>query len=84
MKMFIGKAFLTTLFLTGISLNATEPYDSIENLPQTPYYVQDGYVYFDLIKTHSAAVIIDVDSQDGGVARFIAGQAPNLPSLKKI
>lgn len=37
-----------------------------------------------MISSHNAAIIIDVESQEGGVARYIAQQASNLPSLSKI
>lgn len=61
-----------------------EPYESTRNLPQTPFFVQDGYIYYSLINSRNAAVVVDVESEDGAVARFIAQQANNLPSLQKI
>lgn len=61
-----------------------EPYESVRNLPATPYYVQDAYIYYDLIHSRNLNVIVDVESHEGGVARFIAQQANNLPSLTKI
>lgn len=72
------------LLLLSLAAHADEPYSSIRNLPPTPYFVQDAYVYYDLISSRNAAVIVDVESQDGGVARFIAQQASSLPSLNKI
>ena len=82
-----AKKMFVMLLLTAnqsICADLPEPYLSIHNLPQTPYYVQDSYVYYNLITTHNAAVIVDVDSQDGGVARFIAQQAANMPTVTKI
>jgi hypothetical protein len=81
MKKCFGKIFMSGAFLAGASLyaNLPQPYASINNLPQTPYYVQDGYTIYNLANTHNAAVVIDVESQDGGVARYLAQQASNLP-----
>lgn len=83
--------FLNTFFVAGMLLanltiyaDVPQPYSSINNLTPTPYYVQDGYVFYSLIQSHNAAVIIDVESQDGSVARYIAQQASNLPFLTKI
>jgi hypothetical protein len=86
MKKFLGKMLMVCTLLAGLSLNADmpQPFASVHNLPQTPYFVQDAYVYYNLITTHSAAVIIDVESQDGGVARYIAQQASTLPTVKQI
>ncbi len=61
-----------------------QPYSSINDLPQTPYFVQDGYTIYSLANTHNVGVVIDVESQDGGVARYLAQQSSNLPSLKQI
>ena len=71
--------------LAGASLYADipQPYSSIHNLPQTPYFVQDGYIYYNFVNTNNVAVVIDVYSEDGGVARYLAQQANNLPSLKQ-
>jgi|GEM_PF-4303650 len=86
MKKYFGQIFMCGAILTSISLHADipQPYASIRNLPQTPYFVQDGYIYYNLVDTYKVAVVIDVESQDGGVARYLAQQANNLPSLKQI
>lgn len=86
MKKYLGKIIMSSALLAGVSLYADmpEPYASIHFLPQTPYYVQDAYVLYSLANTHNSAVIIDVESQDGGVARYLAQQAGSLPSLQKI
>lgn len=85
---FLNKILLTAMFLTSLGLQADEydpqPYSSIRNLPPTPYFVQDAYIYYSLIQSHNAAIIIDVESDEGGVARFIAQQANNLPSVNTI
>jgi hypothetical protein len=61
-----------------------QPYSAMRNLPATPYYVQDGYIIYDLIQTHRSNVVIDVESQDGSVSRFIAQLANQLPDLQTI
>ena len=86
----IEMKYLKNLFLAGFLLAnlsayaAPEPYASVRDLPFTPYFVQDGYVFYSLIESHNAAVIVDVESQDGSVARFVAQLANNLPSLSAI
>jgi hypothetical protein len=86
MKKCFGKILMSGAILAGASLHADtpQPYASIHNLPQTPYFVQDGYTIYNLANTHNVAVVIDVESQDGSVARYLAQQADNLPSLKQI
>lgn len=86
MKRNFGKIVVIAALLTGASLSADlpQPYDSIHSLPHTPYFVQDSYIFSNLVTTHNVSVAIDVDSQDGGVARYLAQQASNLPSLTKI
>ncbi|MES2345368.1 MAG: class I SAM-dependent methyltransferase [Chlamydiota bacterium] len=86
MKKIFEKIFISGAILASASSYADipQPYASIHNLPQTPYFVQDGYIYYSLVSTHNAAVVIDVGSQDGGVARYLAQQANNLPSLTQI
>jgi Methyltransferase domain len=88
MKNYLRKLVLATVLLSGLSLYAdlSQPYASVHTMPQTPYYVQDGYIMYDLINKHSAAVIVDVESHDGGVARYIAQQVSNnnLPSVQRI
>lgn len=82
----LNKILLAGMLLAHAVIFADDPqpYSSVHNLPMTPYYVQDGYVFYDLIHSRNAAVIIDVESQDGGVARLIAQQASSLPSLNAI
>jgi hypothetical protein len=83
MKTHLKALCIANFLLAGTILEAApEPYASVSNLPQTPYYVQDGYEIYSLAS--NATVIIDVESQDGGVARYLAQQANNLPSLTKI
>lgn len=86
MKKSLGTLVTVAALLASASLCADlpQPYASIRNLPATPYYVQDAYTFFNLANTHNAAVIVDVGSQDGSVARYFAQQASNLPSLKQI
>ncbi len=86
MKKYLGNIFISSAIFAGASLYAdlSQPYASIHNLPPTPYFVQDGYTIYNFVSTNNAAVVIDVESQDGGVARYLAGQAANLPSLQQI
>ncbi|HEV8052031.1 MAG TPA: class I SAM-dependent methyltransferase [Parachlamydiaceae bacterium] len=81
----VKKILLAGCLLANLSVYAApEPYESVRTIPYTPYFVQDGYVHYSLIQSHNAAVIVDVESQDGGVARYIAQQAESLPSLQSI
>lgn len=80
----LNSVFMIGLLLVNLSIYADQPYSSIRNLPATPYFVQDGYILYDLISTHNAGIIVDVESQDGSVARYIAQQASHLPSLNRI
>ncbi|HSW86499.1 MAG TPA: hypothetical protein VLG49_03245 [Rhabdochlamydiaceae bacterium] len=86
MKKYLKNTLFAAVLSTNLSLFADvpQPYASVNNLPQMPYYVLDGWVFFNLINTFNAGVIVDVDSQDGSVARYIAQQMPNLPSVKEI
>lgn len=80
-KMLVAGVLLANL---GVYADEPQPYSSIRNRPATPYYVQDGYTFYWLIQSHNAAVVIDVESQDGGVARYIAEQASSLPFLTTV
>ncbi len=84
MNKFFATSFVAVMAIANLTLQAAQPYDSVQNLPATPYFVQDGYIFYDLINTHQSAVIVDVESQDGSVARYIAQQAPSLSSLQTI
>lgn len=64
--------------LTALS----QPYDSINTLPIIYYYVPDGYILSSLATNNSSQVIVDVESTDGGVARYLAQQ--NIPSVTTI
>ena len=78
--------FMASLLMVnlGIFADHPEPFNSVRDRAHVPYYVQDGYIIYDLINTHNSAVIVDVESQDGCIARYIAQQADSLPSLAKI
>src|SRR5689334_8438771 len=80
-KMIVGSAILASLSLFA---DLPQPFTYVQNMPQTPYFVQDAYVLYSLINNNNAAVIVDVESQDGGVARFVAQQVSNLPSVQAI
>ncbi len=85
MKNCLKNLFAASVLLANLSLCADiQPYASIQNLPATPYFVQDAYTYYSLIKGNNAAVIVDVESQDGGVARYVAQQVANLPTVTQI
>ena len=80
-KMIMGSAILASLSLFA---DLPQPFTNIQNLPQTPYFVQDAYVFYSLINQNNAAVVVDVESQDGGVAVDVAQQVSNLPSVQQI
>lgn len=83
---YLNKILMAGILLTNLAVFADDPqpYASIRNLPATPYYVQDGYILYYLINSHNSAVVVDVESPDGGLARYIAQQASTLPSLQTI
>lgn len=85
---FLKKCFLalTVSLLPSFSLfgGLPDPYASIQLLPHTAYFVLDSYVYYNLISSRAATIIVDVDSQDGGVSRYIADNINSLPSVKQI
>jgi hypothetical protein len=80
-KIFLSSTLLGTAFLLA---DLPQPFTSIQDLPPTPYFVQDAYVYYSLINANNSAVIVDVESQDGGVARYIAQQVNTLTTVKEI
>ncbi len=49
-----------------------QPYASIHTLPETPYYLADGYILLNLIQTNAANIFVDVGSHEGAAARYIA------------
>lgn len=77
-------ALSTTCFSS--SLIAQDPYDLIRLAPATGYYLQSPYVYAALINERKCKVIIDVESHEGSVARFLGQQhqSEDLPSINKI
>lgn len=83
---YLNKILLAGMLLANVAIYADlpQPYSSIRSLPATPYYVQDGWTFYNLIQTNNAAVVVDIESQDGGVARYIAQQASSLPSLTTV
>ncbi len=81
---FFEKIIVPGLLSASWALCAVQPYDSIRQMQATPYYVQDSYAYYQLASANQASVIVDVESQDGGVARFFAQQTNNLPSLSQV
>jgi hypothetical protein len=74
---------LATLVCLCTQLTALpEPYDSIQTLPIVYYYVPDGYILSNLATENASSVIVDVESNDGSVARYLAQQ--NISSVTKI
>ena len=53
MKNIFG-AILAGTILIGPSLEAVQPYESINTLPPVPYYMQDAYTILSLANSHSA------------------------------
>lgn len=76
--------FSAAVFCLPLTLMADNPapYSLIYELPVTPIVVDNGDVLSGLINTYSASIIVDVQSNEGGMSRFIAQQ--NLPSVKQI
>lgn len=85
MNNYFGKLCMAAATIACTTLQALpEPYASINILPQRPSFVQDGYIIYSLASASNVEVIIDVESSEGGVARYLAMQANNLPSLRQI
>lgn len=80
-KLFRSLAVTSLLSISSL-LTAVQPYDSIVTLPQTYFYFPDGWVLYSLVSDNASAVIVDVESTDGGVARYLAQQ--NIPSVTQI
>lgn len=85
------KKYWKELFLLGfvivnlpVCADLPQPYASVAVTASTPYFVQDAYVYYSLISENQSSVVVDVESQDGGVARFVAQQKETLPSISTI
>jgi hypothetical protein len=78
------KSLMAIVFisLTQHVMSSPQPYTNINTLPPVPYYVIDGYVLENLITSNNAAIVIDVESSAGSVARFIAQQ--NLSSVTQV
>jgi hypothetical protein len=80
---FMKNAFIATLFCSNAMLLADDPiYSLVHTTPYTSYYFQDSWILSDLVINNSAAVVIDVESRDGSVARYLAEQ--NIPTVATI
>jgi hypothetical protein len=77
-------AFIASLLCVSSVLMADnpQPYASVNTMPLTYYFVQDAYILGSLATANSSSIIIDVESNDGGVARYLAQQ--NIPSVTQI
>src|SRR5438128_2515324 len=82
----LKQAFFGALLLCNFSLSADdpEPYVSIHNLSYVPYYVENGYLLMDRINTHSASIVIDVDSENGGGARLVGQNTPDSVQIYSV
>jgi len=81
--MFIKKIFAAACMMSlPLMADLPQPYISVQTIPQIPNFVLDSWQISSLINQNAAAIIIDVESQNGGVARYIAQQ--NLPSVAQI
>ena len=54
-----------------------QPYTNIHVLSYVPYYVPDGYLLIGKINSLSATVFVEVGSQNGAAARFVAQNTPS-------
>ncbi|HEY4832595.1 MAG TPA: hypothetical protein VIH61_08570 [Waddliaceae bacterium] len=76
-KKAFGSAILASLLISSSPVSADpQPYTNIHILPYVPYYVPDGFALIDQINSLPATVFIEVGSQDGAAARFVAQNAP--------
>lgn len=77
-----GLSLAALLCLSSQLTALPEPYNSVQTLPIIYYYVPDGYVLSSLATDNSSSVIVDVESEDGAVARYLAQQ--NIPTVTKV
>lgn len=80
MKNLLKSLFIASAMFSVASASAiSDPYAVIRDLPEQPYYFEDAWIVQNLATTHSAQVLIDLGSVDGGAARYFA---QNLPGTK--
>jgi hypothetical protein len=77
-----GLSLAALLCLSSQLTALPEPYNSVQILPIIYHYVPDGYVLSSLATDNSSSVIVDVESEDGAVARYLAQQ--NIPTVTKV
>jgi hypothetical protein len=82
MKLLSSLSLTAWLCLSSQLTALPEPYNSVNTLPIIYYYVPDGYVLYSLATENSSSVIVDVESDNGSVARYLAQQ--NIPSVTKV
>jgi len=71
MKRFV--TYMTVLTCSVASmLNSVEPYDATRTITYVPYTLQDGYYLYNEVIAQNTTLFIDVGSQGGAVARYIA------------
>lgn len=69
---------LVGIVLMAQGLTADEPYDSINLLDPTPYYVPNSWMISNALQNNQGTVFIDVNSNDGGAARYAASYIPGI------
>lgn len=72
MKSIAKLVCLVATFAAGMSLYATEPYDSIRLVSYEPYFFENGWILIDKVNSQNTTVFIDVESQSGEAARFVS------------
>jgi len=79
-KQLISSAFFATVMASSSHLIAVnpQPYTNVRNLSYVPYFLENAYLLSNAINTTSGSVFIDVGSQDGAAARWVAQNYANV------
>lgn len=70
--MLYSTLFASALMATTCVVADPQPYTNIRNMAYVPYYLENGYLLSNVINMTSATVFIDVNSQNGSAARYVA------------
>lgn len=83
MKKILGNLLLLAGSLT-FALEAVEPYDSIRMVPYEPFFLSDSYILLNKIFNSGSTTVIDVGSEKGGVARYLAANTDSSIGIYQI
>lgn len=72
MKKFLSFFAATLLFSQAVFAVSSQPYLSVNVLPQTPYFLPNAWMITDLLTNNNGTVFVDVGSSGGSAARYVA------------